>query len=168
MTFLLTMSLIFSCAFSLPLLTQPISLGLLLLFMSLFISILIFFGSSTWFSFILFLIYIGGLLVMFAYVTALMPNLMFKKNLIQVFFPVSTVFWLLMLYLSDFIGTLLEEQTKMMFLWNSFFNHLGISLFSPFNLLIIVSLALILFFVLICVVKICYFSNGPLRPYKYA
>nr|YP_009773411.1 NADH dehydrogenase subunit 6 [Dendrochiton gothicus]QIZ12634.1 NADH dehydrogenase subunit 6 [Dendrochiton gothicus] len=166
MTFLLTLSLIFFCCFSMPLMTQPITLGLLLLFLSFFVSVLVFFGSSTWFSFILFLIYVGGLLVMFAYVTALMPNLIFKKNFIHFFFFFSTILWFSMLNLSEFIGVISEEQTKMSYLWDPYLNHLGISLFSIFNLAVIVGLAMILFFVLICVVKICYFSNGPLRPYK--
>uniref|UniRef100_UPI0030FEE458 NADH dehydrogenase subunit 6 n=1 Tax=Acanthochitona defilippii TaxID=761903 RepID=UPI0030FEE458 len=160
------LSLIFSLSFSFPLLTQPISLGMTLLVFSLLVSTAVFFSSMTWFSFILFLIYIGGLLVMFAYVTALMPNLLFKKTSIFMFLIFSTMFWLSMLMLSEFIGIMEEINPKMNMNTNFNLNHLGVSLYSSFNFMVIVGLALILLFVLICVVKICYFSNAPLRPYK--
>nr|QIZ12557.1 NADH dehydrogenase subunit 6 [Nuttallochiton mirandus] len=166
MTLTTLMFLIFATSFSMPLVSQPISLGLTLLSLTLLISLIIFFCSSGWFSFILFLIYIGGLLVMFAYITALMPNLIFKKAFTMKFFTASTLFWLIIFSATSFIGIMSEEQTAMKFSWPPMLNHLGISLYSPFNFITTVSLALILFFVLICVVKICYFSNAPLRPYK--
>nr|YP_010944304.1 NADH dehydrogenase subunit 6 [Acanthochitona mahensis]WLW42180.1 NADH dehydrogenase subunit 6 [Acanthochitona mahensis] len=162
------MALILSMCFSFPLMMQPISIGMTLLIFSLLVSTLLFFSSMTWFSFILFLIYIGGLLVMFAYVTALMPNLIFKKSPILIFFSTSTILWMILLFLTDFIGTLSETQSKATIMMSCNFNHFGISLYSPFNYLLTVGLALILLFILICVVKICYFSNAPLRPYKYA
>nr|YP_009131237.1 NADH dehydrogenase subunit 6 [Cryptochiton stelleri]AIA77086.1 NADH dehydrogenase subunit 6 [Cryptochiton stelleri] len=166
MTLILLLSLIISLCFSMPLMTQPISLAVLLLLLSLYVASLIFFGSSAWFGYILFLIYIGGLLVMFVYITTLIPNSVFKKQFTKLFFPLNTIFWFLMINLTEFTGLMLEESSKTSNMWGAFFNNLGYSLFSPFNLMMIISLALILFFVLICVVKICYFSNGPLRPFK--
>nr|YP_009773437.1 NADH dehydrogenase subunit 6 [Acanthochitona avicula]QIZ12686.1 NADH dehydrogenase subunit 6 [Acanthochitona avicula] len=166
MMLMMILSLIFSFCFSFPLMTQPISIGMTLLMFSLLVSTAVFFSSMTWFSFILFLIYIGGLLVMFAYVTALMPNLLFKKSPIMTFFSIMTISWFTLLNMANFIGTMEEIQPKMSSMMSFNFNHFAISLYSPFNFMVIVGLALILLFILICVVKICYFSNAPLRPYK--
>nr|YP_010480841.1 NADH dehydrogenase subunit 6 [Blepharipoda liberata]UVN15677.1 NADH dehydrogenase subunit 6 [Blepharipoda liberata] len=63
-------------------LLHPLTMGLTLLFQTVLISIssgLIL--KSFWFSYILFLIFLGGMLVLFIYVASLAPNEQFKSNL---------------------------------------------------------------------------------------
>nr|YP_009131211.1 NADH dehydrogenase subunit 6 [Cyanoplax caverna]AIA77060.1 NADH dehydrogenase subunit 6 [Cyanoplax caverna] len=168
MTFLMFVSSILSLCFFMPFLIQPIGLGFILLLLSLLVSSIVYFGSVGWFGFILFLIYIGGMIVMFIYVMALMPNLMFKKTLLILFFFMLNIFWFTVIYFSNFLVFLLEEQYKMDYVSEMYLNLLGSSLFSEFNCLMVVGLAVILFLVLIGVVKICYFVSGPMRSYKYA
>nr|YP_011035816.1 NADH dehydrogenase subunit 6 [Plaxiphora tricolor]WRI60246.1 NADH dehydrogenase subunit 6 [Plaxiphora tricolor] len=160
------MSLIFCFCFCLPFAIQPLGLGSILLCLSFLFSLIVFFSSSSWFGFVLFLIYIGGMLVMFAYVTALMPNLMLggKKMLNCIFF--LFFFWLLMLGMSELLGVSEEGEGSFFFNLDILLNFLGGSLFSSFNFFCITGLVSVLFIVLLCVVKICYFSNGPLRPYS--
>nr|QIZ12531.1 NADH dehydrogenase subunit 6 [Plaxiphora albida] len=160
------MSFIFSFCFCLPFVSQPLGLGSILLSLSFLFSVIVFFSSSSWFGFVLFLIYIGGLLVMFAYVTALMPNLMLGGKKMLTFVLFSFFFWFWMFILNEFLGVSEGGTSGFFYDLENVLNFLGGSLFSSFNFFCIIGLVMVLFFVLLCVVKICYFSNGPLRPYK--
>nr|QIZ12570.1 NADH dehydrogenase subunit 6 [Tonicia forbesii] len=158
-------SLILTIMFTLFGVKQPLSMGSLILLNSLVMSISIFFEGGSWFSFILFLIYIGGLLVMFAYVTALTPNLIFKKSNLGSIFFMMWGGWLVALMYSELVGVK-YEVSSLNFLSMLSYHKLGASLFSFFSLDTIIGLVLILLFVLLCVVKICYTGQGPLRPFK--
>lgn len=56
---------------------QPLSLGVLLLLMRFMVRVYVSLFFSSWFSFSLFLVYIGGILVLFGYVLVLIPNFVF-------------------------------------------------------------------------------------------
>nr|YP_009755021.1 NADH dehydrogenase subunit 6 [Lepidozona coreanica]QIP53387.1 NADH dehydrogenase subunit 6 [Lepidozona coreanica] len=159
-------SLILSFSFMLLMVNQPLSLGFFILVNSLLLSVSICYQDKPWFGFILFLIYIGGMLVMFAYITALMPNLAFKNmNLWTIFLGVLG-FWFILLNSVELLGIPGSNKNSESVSLGEYYNNLGISLFSVFNINLIVGLAIILLFILICVVKICYFNKGPLRPFK--
>nr|QIZ12544.1 NADH dehydrogenase subunit 6 [Tonicina zschaui] len=166
MTMMVTFSLIMSISFFLPFMNHPLSMGLMILLNTIIISLSMFFQSSSWFGFILFLIYIGGLLVMFAYVTALVPNPTFKFNMMLKNFTVMMIFWLLLFTNVEFTSIPSWKNMEVNLHWEFFYNNFGASLFSLFNLNIIIGLVLILLFILICIVKICYFKKGPLRTFK--
>nr|UJG45407.1 NADH dehydrogenase subunit 6 [Rhithrogena germanica] len=58
---------------------HPLAMGLILLCQTLLISLLTgLWASSFWFSYILFLVFLGGMLVLFIYVTSLASNEMFS------------------------------------------------------------------------------------------
>jgi NADH-ubiquinone oxidoreductase chain 6 len=69
----------------------PLSLGLWILILSISISVLIRTSFSRWFGFIIFLIYIGGILVIFAYFVAIQPNQQFNLKT-PTFFLVLCIF----------------------------------------------------------------------------
>nr|WNO18562.1 NADH dehydrogenase subunit 6 [Pectinodonta sp.] len=159
-------SLFMSLIFSLPLMTQPLSLGMNLVFLVTISSVLTATQISSWHAYSLFLIYVGGLLVMFAYVAALIPNNLFKG------FSMVLTFILLMMM---FIAVISLFTTP-----DSFFLQINISLSSESwkNLLspiyltssksffILLFLAIALFMNLLAVVKICFYQQGPLRPFN--
>nr|YP_009711239.1 NADH dehydrogenase subunit 6 [Lebbeus groenlandicus]QGI24752.1 NADH dehydrogenase subunit 6 [Lebbeus groenlandicus] len=69
MSLILTTSLIFSQ------MTQPLSMGLMIVVQTILIAFVAGVGSnSTWFSYILFLVFLGAMLVLFLYVASLAPN----------------------------------------------------------------------------------------------
>nr|YP_010545669.1 NADH dehydrogenase subunit 6 [Acanthopleura loochooana]UYG48465.1 NADH dehydrogenase subunit 6 [Acanthopleura loochooana] len=158
-------SLILSTGFILLMVSQPLSIGGLVLISSFMMSICVFFDGGSWFGFILFLIYIGGLLVMFAYITALTPNLVFKVGYSGFVFFMMYFFWMGLFFTMDVINIFSEEESAL-FLWESGSHKYGLTLFSFFGSITVVGMVFILLFVLLCVVKICYKSKGALRPFS--
>lgn len=136
---------------------SPLPLGVLLLLLTLFASLLIASFTLSWFGFILFLIYVGGLLVMFAYFTALCPNhpIIIKHTL-------STTLASLLFCLSalQFLFPILPSLT----LNPPSVQHTTPIYFSD-NMPALLLLILILFLILITVVTSTRHSQGPLRPF---
>nr|YP_009773424.1 NADH dehydrogenase subunit 6 [Chiton albolineatus]QIZ12647.1 NADH dehydrogenase subunit 6 [Chiton albolineatus] len=165
MTMLLLFCLVLSIIFILPLIFQPLSLGLLILINSLLMSLCLFYVGESWYGFILFLIYVGGMLVMFAYVTALTPNLKFKEGGVFSLFIFIFSFWLLLMTNIEFFGVS-GDMSKEGLMFEFLFHNFGASLFSFFNFNSIIGLVLVLLFILLCVVKICFVNKGALRPFK--
>jgi len=146
----------FSFAFGLTFffVNTPISIGFWILLISLFISIIYGRYILSWFGFIIFLIYIGGILVMFSYFAAIQPN-----QDIGVF---NSILYFLLSY--QFIPI-----NCCCFLIDNFqINQWWIrGVFNYFNIPVLEFLGLILFLALIRVVKIRINIVAPLRPFKY-
>nr|YP_009227960.1 NADH dehydrogenase subunit 6 [Nassarius variciferus]AIW04699.1 NADH dehydrogenase subunit 6 [Nassarius variciferus] len=165
MSALIVFSMTLSSFLLLPLMMQPLSLGLVIMASTLLMCFISAITLSSWYGYILFLIYVGGLLVMFAYVAALSPNVLFGKGTPMIFFsvmifPLCAIFYFLplvdmssMAYLNIF--------TEMKFL-----KIYGIELVAPQMISILIGLALILLINLIVVVKICYYQQASLRPFS--
>lgn len=82
-----------------PLCNSPVSLGVVLILARFgFVGILSFF-SSWWYSYILFLVYIGGLLVLFIYVCLIRSNFTFSESggLVTLFFLSAMVTYIISL-----------------------------------------------------------------------
>jgi len=143
-------------------------MGLTLLFQTTFISILSGLIAPTfWFSYILFLVFLGGMLVLFIYVTSLASNEMFSissKSLIFTLLFITLVFIICLLY--DHIiwlipSSLLNESTL---LFN--FQILPTFLFKLYNTyscVFTIILISYLFLTLVVVVSITNIFHGPLR-----
>lgn len=136
---------------------SPILLGASILLLALQIRLALRLITSSWFAFLLFLIYIGGLLVIFSYFAALSPNhptnvsrplLVFLSSSLSLL----AISWLLNIT-PNFIVTEPTPTTAIL------------SLFTDKNLPLLFFMGLILFFALILVVKIRIRSSGPLRPF---
>lgn len=138
--------------------STPLTLGFIILILALALALTTATITSTWFGFIIFLIYIGGILVIFAYFAALIPNS--SPSLIVTTISLISVFTLLIIYFYPYAPTL--SQTLLTPINNTL---PALALFSSNNLLPLLLLALILFLALISVVKISNLFAGPLRPF---
>ena len=145
--------LVVSLGLSIIIAFSPLALGLWILILSIRISFLVRLMFSSWFGFILFLIYIGGILVIFAYFVSIQPNQQFelKRSLMFSFL----IFFRLVI--NNYVVTI--DLISHINWWID-------SLFNLSNLSIIVLLGFILFLALVIVVKITTFIMAPLRPYK--
>uniref|UniRef100_UPI0030E3B2D5 NADH dehydrogenase subunit 6 n=1 Tax=Assiminea estuarina TaxID=2904674 RepID=UPI0030E3B2D5 len=165
MTSLVIMALSFCSVFMLPLMAQPLSLGLVIMILSLLLCCLTAMFLSSWYAYILFLIYVGGLLVMFAYVAALSPNMMFLGMnagimSVLVFIPSFVLLYNYMfLDLANLVDMSLWTEVKKLKIY-------GIELVSPSYVSILISLGIVLLVNLVVVVKICFYQQSSLRPFK--
>nr|YP_010170643.1 NADH dehydrogenase subunit 6 [Doriprismatica atromarginata]QRZ60625.1 NADH dehydrogenase subunit 6 [Doriprismatica atromarginata] len=70
-----------SLIFSFPLFKNPISMAAMVVAISLYFVSMLSIFSSFWFSYVLFLVYVGGLLVMFIYICLVSSNYPFKFSI---------------------------------------------------------------------------------------
>nr|YP_010267394.1 NADH dehydrogenase subunit 6 [Neoperla bimaculata]UIF93994.1 NADH dehydrogenase subunit 6 [Neoperla bimaculata] len=149
---------------------HPLAMGLILLTQTLvvcFITGLL--SQSFWFSYILFLVFLGGLLVLFIYVTSLASNEMFSLDP-STFMPWVLFFLISTLGIFFFDPILTLTNTKNTDLISSILmscqQEASPSLMKLYNsptYLITLMLALYLFLTLIAVVQITDIFMGPLR-----
>ena len=145
--------IILSIRISLIITPSPIILGLWIFLLALTVAIIIS-SLSSWLAIIIFLIYIGGLLVLFAYFLAIQPN-QFTGITTLILFTITGVIFLI---------STIKTTTH----WTTFNIILPII---PFiihvsNTTSILLLASLLLLILVIVVKITSSKSGPLRPYK--
>jgi len=164
MTSVILLSFRICIGFVLPLISQPLTLGLVIIMLALFNCILISLFGSRWYGYILFLIFVGGLLVIFAYVAALCPNLLFEQRLLGLILIGCFGGAIVIFYNRYFIDEkALGDYRLLRLKWVRAF---GVELASPGLISILMGLGVILLINLIAVVKICYFQQGSLRPFK--
>nr|YP_214885.1 NADH dehydrogenase subunit 6 [Nesomachilis australica]AAV50273.1 NADH dehydrogenase subunit 6 [Nesomachilis australica] len=152
-------------------LNHPVSMGLALMLQTILMTLIIgIYNQTFWFSYILFLVFVGGLLVLFTYVASLASNEMFKFSPKFMILLSSIPLTMLISYLIDFTNLptkfLLSEAThnnnpsSSMYLTTlSKFYNLNVA---PTTILLVSYLLL----TLIVVVKITQINEGPLRPSK--
>nr|QIA46730.1 NADH dehydrogenase subunit 6 [Dermestes maculatus] len=151
-------------SFMLIITKHPMSMGGVLLFQTILITINSgFFFHSFWYSYIIFLVMIGGMLILFIYMTSVASNEKFKFSLKSILLmPIS----MLMIFS-------LKEMFTYSFFWNksemlNFFNQnnqiLSMSKFfnEPF-MMIMMMMMIYLLITLIAVVKITNINYGALR-----
>nr|YP_010868528.1 NADH dehydrogenase subunit 6 [Calinaga buddha]WGU20179.1 NADH dehydrogenase subunit 6 [Calinaga buddha] len=155
---------------------HPISMGLLILLqtflMCIFLGMLI---NSYWFSYILFLIFLGGLLVLFIYVSSIASNEFLK-------FPMKNKFIFIFLFMFTLLINLYfknnltwlnlsfnEDMINIHHLFLFINNENNINLFKLYNeqtYFLMIMMITYLFITLIAVVKITNIFFGPLRSYN--
>nr|QLY90068.1 NADH dehydrogenase subunit 6 [Calliphora vomitoria] len=150
---------------------HPLAMGLILLIQTTLVTLTSgLMTKSFWFSYILFLVFLGGMLVLFIYVTSLASNEMFTFSIKLLFISLS-IFTLMIiaLFFMD-KNNLLQYQNleiKSIYDMNSYLMENSLSLNKlynyPTNLLTILLMNYLLI-TLIAVVKITNLFKGPLRP----
>lgn len=155
MLFKITLLTLTALRINLTLTSVPLTLGITIFIIALTSLILICIISTTWLALSFFLIYIGGILVLFAYFLAILPN-QFLNRLYSIIFSLLAL---------AVIG-INEHQLLHSPQWsyNQFSVHL---ILSNQNTVIVITLALSLLLVLIITVKLTIIKSGPLRPYSY-
>ena len=147
-------------------LVHPLSIGLTLLIQTILISLAA--GLSTysyWFSYILFIIFLGGILVLFIYVTSLASNEAFSFSYSTLAFSLIILFSLVPLTLIwDFFFNRFSAQLPLASLDIETSNVFIISWIYRVNLINFTLFIIIyLLLTLIVVVKITNLFKGPLR-----
>nr|YP_010946541.1 NADH dehydrogenase subunit 6 [Episymploce torchaceus]WGO57259.1 NADH dehydrogenase subunit 6 [Episymploce torchaceus] len=159
---LMTMSTLLSISFTQ--MNHPLAMGLILLIQTVLISLISGMLSQTfWFSYILFLIFLGGMLILFIYVTSLASNEMFFLST-KIIVSSIIMFMIFIIIFSMSKLALNQNQEMMYFLTtnNSLINSLT-KLYNQPTGIITILLASYLFLTLIAVVKITNIFKGPLR-----
>lgn len=150
---------------------HPLAIGLILLIQTLLICLITgLLAKSFWFSYILFLIFLGGILVLFIYVTSLASNEIFSLSI------KLTLTSLLFIIINLLIFYFIDKTTINIFINNneiipitemsSYFIENSLSLNKLYNYptnLITILLINYLLITLIAVVKITKLFYGPLR-----
>nr|YP_009524401.1 NADH dehydrogenase subunit 6 [Echinoecus nipponicus]AXR86897.1 NADH dehydrogenase subunit 6 [Echinoecus nipponicus] len=159
------LTLIFSLLFSR--LSHPLSLGLTLLLQTVTISITSgIYTPSYWFSYILFMIFLGGMLVLFIYVASLASNEPFSFSL-TTFSAFSTLFIILtvIILMSD---PVMNSHTSTLAI--SSINHINLLtpstiswIYNSPSMLFTLFIITYLLLTLLVVVKITNLFKGPLR-----
>lgn len=138
--------------------SHPLTIGLILIIQTLIIAFFSrLFLPSFWFSYILILVFIGGLLVLFVYVSTLASNEQINLTPPYPFVAISLLIFLSFFFLWNprKIFTLTDNnQLDYSFSWMFSIPFISLSFF----------LIIYLFFVLIAIVKITKFWGGALRP----
>nr|YP_009231713.1 NADH dehydrogenase subunit 6 [Moloha majora]ALZ50231.1 NADH dehydrogenase subunit 6 [Moloha majora] len=162
MPIMMTLSIMFTR------MNHPLSMGLTLLLQTIFICITSGLSSSSfWFSYILFLIFLGGMMVLFIYVASLASNTKFKFPFLSMFiiFSLLTISMVILFFmdLMDFPTSnniavpstlLMSYQNKTMLInW----------IYSPKLIMFTLFIVLYLLLTLLVVVKISYSHMGPMR-----
>nr|UXW64197.1 NADH dehydrogenase subunit 6 [Colias erate] len=153
-------------------LTHPLSMGLFILGQTLLICILSGMMIKTyWFSYILFLTFLGGLLVLFIYVSSIASNEMFKSNMKMkiMFFYLTLIFLMISMimmnnlkYMNFYFNSDMETYFNLKFFNNE--NKMNLTkLYNSQTFYMMMMLIIYLFITLVSVVKITNISYGPIR-----
>lgn len=150
-------------------LNHPLSMGLMLLIYTLLCCFYVgLISNYFWFSYILFLVFLGGILVLFIYVISLASNeyfIVFRLKFLGFLLILCLLFFFIIMGYSYFgldVSQLIVIKTNFLV----FFTDDLILVFKLYNYpvnIITIFLIRYLLFVLIVVVKVTDFSYGPLR-----
>nr|QTC08159.1 NADH dehydrogenase subunit 6 [Parachauliodes japonicus] len=163
--FLMSMNLLMN--FNFITMNHPLAMGLILLIQTIFISLITGYMMQTfWFSYILFLIMLGGMLVLFIYMTSLASNELFTfsmKSLLMNSMIVTIILMMLYIY-TPYLNLLNLDMNKLnMMMINTENNIELLKLYNFPTMNLTLMLVIYLFLTLIIVVKITNINQGPLR-----
>nr|YP_009691871.1 NADH dehydrogenase subunit 6 [Blepephaeus succinctor]QEG58664.1 NADH dehydrogenase subunit 6 [Blepephaeus succinctor] len=160
---LINLMIMFSIMFMF--LKHPLSMGLILIIQTTMIALLTgMMNYNFWFSYIIFLIMIGGMLILFIYMTSIASNEKFKISyILMIMFLLTIIIMIMLMLINDqlfFNMNILNNsfyQTTINFKYslNKFINW-------PMNMIFFMMI-IYLFITLIMVVKITNIQSGPLR-----
>nr|YP_010354163.1 NADH dehydrogenase subunit 6 [Penicillifera lactea]UOG84828.1 NADH dehydrogenase subunit 6 [Penicillifera lactea] len=151
---------------------HPLSMGMMILIQTLITSLITGMMIKTyWFSYILFLVFLGGLLVLFIYVSSIASNEMFYFNMstkLMIFFFLFICIFLIFIMLNYKWNNMIENNSEMSNFFNMMFfnneNKINMNkLYNNQTSLLTIMLIIYLFINLVAVVKITNIFYGPLR-----
>nr|AMN09039.1 NADH dehydrogenase subunit 6 [Pedicia sp. ZK-2016] len=168
--------LIASCSLAMSLMfmqmKHPLAMGIILLIQTFLICLMTgSFAKTFWFSYVLFLVFLGGMLVLFIYVTSLASNemFMFSMKLFMTMMTIIIMMWIIIMMMDSSIITSMMMNNEMMSNMNMelYITENSINLNKLYNFptnMITLLLINYLFLTLIIIVKITNNFQGPLRP----
>uniref|UniRef100_A0AAU7YTQ0 NADH-ubiquinone oxidoreductase chain 6 n=2 Tax=Cheilosia TaxID=173981 RepID=A0AAU7YTQ0_9MUSC len=153
---------------------HPLSMGMMLLIQTIMICCISgLMTKSFWFSYILFLIFIGGMLVLFIYVTSLASNEMFsfsmKMSMIMVINLIIMIFIIFFMDKMILMFNSMNNEMSSIININSYITENSLNLNKLYNYptnMITIMLINYLLITLIATVKITKLFYGPLRSFS--
>nr|YP_009029756.1 NADH dehydrogenase subunit 6 [Graphium mullah]AHY24039.1 NADH dehydrogenase subunit 6 [Graphium mullah] len=152
---------------------HPLSMGFLILMQTMLTCLLSgMLIHSYWFSYILFLVFLGGLLVLFIYVSSIASNELFQFNfLMKIIFNFMLIMILflsiMLIYNMNWLNFYFNYEMKNMMNFFLFFNNenkINLSkLYNNQTYYMMMMMIIYLFITLVSVVKITNIFFGPLR-----
>nr|URX54432.1 NADH dehydrogenase subunit 6 [Glyptotermes sp. 16 AB-2022a] len=144
---------------------HPLAMGMMLL-MQTMITCLIsgLMNKSFWFQYILFMVFVGGMLVLFIYVTSLASNEMFSLSMKTIM--ITLLVMPSMMMIENWANLNLKENSKYEMMMSEEITMMTSKLYNYPNGMMTILMALYLLMTLIVVVKITNISKGPLRQTK--
>nr|YP_009041217.1 NADH dehydrogenase subunit 6 [Gramastacus lacus]CDQ51980.1 NADH dehydrogenase subunit 6 [Gramastacus lacus] len=164
-----TLPVILALALLFTRLTHPLSMGLTLLTQTILVCLVTgTFNTSFWFSYILFLIFLGGMLILFIYIASLASNESFQINFLFLYTLLASFILSLIFFLTDplsFFDPLFSSSSEFFFQNKVspplLLTNMIYSLPSSYLVALMISYLLL---TLLVVVKIINISCSPLRP----
>nr|YP_010448469.1 NADH dehydrogenase subunit 6 [Codonobdella sp. B45A]UTS56340.1 NADH dehydrogenase subunit 6 [Codonobdella sp. B45A] len=132
---------------------NPILMAMNILIVAMLMSVLMSMMMSSWYAMLMYLIYIGGMMVMFSYFIALSPNQNLKTS--QYFNTILFTFIMFMPAIITVNNILLHNQEIKSY-----------DLYMMDMKAITIMLILVLLMMLLVIVKMVKVSKGPLRPFN--
>nr|APX39950.1 NADH dehydrogenase subunit 6 [Chaetocnema scheffleri] len=134
---------------------HPLSNSLILLIQTILTSLMSgLMINNFWFSYILFLIMVGGMLILFIYMTSIASNEKFNFNM-KIFLFIIMIFMFMKIITPNFKEYMIITETN---IWLSLNKYLTFP-----NYFLLLLMIMYLFITLILVVKITNLNYGPLR-----
>nr|ALO70786.1 NADH deshydrogenase subunit 6 [Ocypus brunnipes] len=158
------MMIIFTLSVLFIFLSHPLSMGITLLIQTIMISLVSgLLNINFWFSYILFLIMIGGMLVLFIYMTSIASNEKFEfSNTLFLFIILMMIMSITMLLFMDNLFPNMMNYSEKFNVNNNYDMNLNKFLNYPSNIVLFMMIVY-LFITLIAIVKITDIKFGPLR-----
>nr|YP_009476275.1 NADH dehydrogenase subunit 6 [Psilogramma increta]AVM38370.1 NADH dehydrogenase subunit 6 [Psilogramma increta] len=157
-------------------LNHPLSMGLMILIQTMLMCLMSGMMIKTyWFSYILFLTFLGGLLVLFIYVSSIASNELFiLSNNMKMFIYIFILLLIMtqMIFFKNLNWMNLNNNSEMETLMNMFWfnneNKINMNkLYNNKSSMLMMLLIIYLFITLIAIVKITNIFYGPLRTHNY-
>nr|ARH53905.1 NADH dehydrogenase subunit 6 [Lampyris noctiluca] len=145
---------------------HPMSMGLILLMQTILISLMTsMMGINSWFSYILFLVMVGGMLILFTYMTSVASNEMFKySNILIITLTCLSLSLIFMLGKKSFMYNFSSNSIESFPLQNQENFSIVLMKYLSFPMMFIwLMLIIYLLITMIAVVKITMIKYGPLR-----
>lgn len=140
---------------TLPKTNNPLSMTLIIISIALITACIFCITLSSWYAFLIFLIYVGGILVIFAYFTATSPNQqqISRKKIIKTIVLILLITGASLIYINKNIPLTPIKS------------HQLLRLYTSHNIYTLILITLILLITIIIVVKLSSRSKGPLRTF---
>nr|AYW52204.1 NADH dehydrogenase subunit 6 [Galerucinae sp. 5 ACP-2013] len=153
------------CSMLFIFMNHPLSCGLILLLQTIFTAMISgMMNFNYWYSYILFLIMVGGMLILFIYMTSIASNekFMFQPKFLIMFLFMSLL--IILILMDEFYFNMLNQIFDMKSQNLFYLNNLSMmKYYSEPNYMMMMLIIIYLFITLIVVVKITNISYGSLR-----
>nr|UYC28892.1 NADH dehydrogenase subunit 6 [Medeopteryx sp.] len=148
--------------------THPLSMGMILLIQTLLISMWTgFMSMNFWYSYILFIVMVGGMLILFIYMTSVASNEKFSFSKMNMIITTMSLIIISLTMMDKIYNVMNSMNLDLMMNMNLISFKLSLNKFIMYPMMMM-SLTLIIYLLitLIAVSKITNIQSGPLRKYN--